>query len=203
MLHHVSALELKHEAMIKLPIKLRCQPNWRRAIQEAVKRQGELEKLAREEEAISGEYLRPIVLFQAQNESETRETITAEGLKKGLMEDCGIPEDQIAIATGKKDEIEGVALLKRECPVRFIVTVQKLREGWDCPFAYVLCSLSGGGDEHGGGADPGAGAEAAGSEPKAARCAEHGVRDHDGSVAGGDGVEAGGAVGDAERVFGV
>lgn len=25
--------------------------------------------------------------------------------------------------------------------MRFIITVQKLREGWDCPFAYVLCSL--------------------------------------------------------------
>ena len=25
--------------------------------------------------------------------------------------------------------------------VRFIITVEKLREGWDCPFAYVLCSL--------------------------------------------------------------
>ena len=28
-----------------------------------------------------------------------------------------------------------------KCPVRVILTVQKLREGWDCPFAYVLCSL--------------------------------------------------------------
>jgi type III restriction enzyme len=28
-----------------------------------------------------------------------------------------------------------------KCPIRFIITVQKLREGWDCPFAYVLCSL--------------------------------------------------------------
>jgi type III restriction enzyme len=25
--------------------------------------------------------------------------------------------------------------------VRFVITVQALREGWDCPFAYVLCSL--------------------------------------------------------------
>lgn len=25
--------------------------------------------------------------------------------------------------------------------MRFIITVEKLREGWDCPFAYVLCSL--------------------------------------------------------------
>ena len=28
-----------------------------------------------------------------------------------------------------------------KCPVRIIITVEKLREGWDCPFAYVLCSL--------------------------------------------------------------
>lgn len=26
--------------------------------------------------------------------------------------------------------------------MRFVVTVQKLREGWDCPFAYVLCSVA-------------------------------------------------------------
>jgi type III restriction enzyme len=25
--------------------------------------------------------------------------------------------------------------------VRFVITVQALREGWDCPFAYILCSL--------------------------------------------------------------
>ena len=26
--------------------------------------------------------------------------------------------------------------------MRYVVTVQKLREGWDCPFAYVLCSVA-------------------------------------------------------------
>ena len=30
---------------------------------------------------------------------------------------------------------------KRDCPIRYIVTVEKLREGWDCPFAYVLGSV--------------------------------------------------------------
>ena len=29
----------------------------------------------------------------------------------------------------------------RDCPVRYIITVQALREGWDCPFAYVLCTV--------------------------------------------------------------
>ena len=32
-------------------------------------------------------------------------------------------------------------LASRACPVRYIITVQALREGWDCPFAYVLCSV--------------------------------------------------------------
>ena len=33
-------------------------------------------------------------------------------------------------------------LLDRDCPVRYVITVAKLREGWDCPFAYVLCSVA-------------------------------------------------------------
>ncbi len=28
------------------------------------------------------------------------------------------------------------------CPIRYILTMQQLREGWDCPFAYVLCSVA-------------------------------------------------------------
>jgi len=36
-------------------------------------------------------------------------------------------------------QLEDIASPK--CAVRVIITVQKLREGWDCPFAYVLCSL--------------------------------------------------------------
>ena len=26
--------------------------------------------------------------------------------------------------------------------MRYVITIQKLREGWDCPFAYVLCSVA-------------------------------------------------------------
>ena len=31
---------------------------------------------------------------------------------------------------------------KPDCDVRFLITVAKLKEGWDCPFAYVLCSVA-------------------------------------------------------------
>lgn len=28
------------------------------------------------------------------------------------------------------------------CPIRYIITVNALKEGWDCPFAYILASLA-------------------------------------------------------------
>ena len=46
------------------------------------------------------------------------------------------------ISVGKLDELKAVKdIAEPKCPVKFIITVEKLREGWDCPFAYVLCSL--------------------------------------------------------------
>jgi len=33
-------------------------------------------------------------------------------------------------------------LADKKCPIRYIITVNALREGWDCPFAYVLVSVS-------------------------------------------------------------
>ena len=33
-------------------------------------------------------------------------------------------------------------LLSPDCPVRYIITVNALKEGWDCPFAYILASLA-------------------------------------------------------------
>ena len=33
-------------------------------------------------------------------------------------------------------------LLSPDCPIRYIITVNALKEGWDCPFAYILASLA-------------------------------------------------------------
>lgn len=141
-LYHCSAAQLKADGMIKLPIKLKQRALWKEAVQSALARRAELEKLAIEEEPATGQYIRPIVLFQAQNESQTRQNITAETLKQSLIDDFQIPPEQIAISTGKLDELSGVNVLDRASPIRCIVTVQKLKEGWDCPFAYVLCSVT-------------------------------------------------------------
>ena len=66
-LYHVSAQELQAEDMIKLPIVLMEHPQgWEAAVLDAVQTQRKLEAEAQKE----NEYIRPIVLFQAQNATE-------------------------------------------------------------------------------------------------------------------------------------
>ncbi len=51
--------------------------------------------------------------------------------------------DQIAVHTGKRADLNNIAdILSNNCPVRYIITGSKLKEGWDCPFAYILCSVA-------------------------------------------------------------
>ena len=66
---------------------------------------------------------------------------TVEVVRQHLIEQENIPERQIAIATGSQKELDGIDLFDRACPVRVVITVEALKEGWDCSFAYVLASL--------------------------------------------------------------
>jgi len=141
-LHHVSAAELKAAEMIKLPIRLKTRSEWKEVVGEALETQHKLEEAATAEERESGEYIRPIVLFQAQPRREGRPTLTVDVVKRTLIDDFKVPENQIAVATGETREIDDVDLFHRQCPIRFIITVQALKEGWDCSFAYVLCSVA-------------------------------------------------------------
>ena len=75
-------------------------------------------------------YIRPIALFQAQ----PRARRTQPPLKNcGRAENAGIPAEHIAIRTADVNELKNVDLLSPECPVRYIITVNALKEGWDCP----------------------------------------------------------------------
>jgi superfamily II DNA or RNA helicase len=141
-LHTVSAAELKAEGMIKLPIHLESQQDWRVAISQAIAKRNELEAIARAERVETGEYLRPIVLLQAQPTYKNRSSINVETVRECLLKDNHIPEDQIAIATGDNNEITNIDLFATECAIRYIITVQALREGWDCSFAYILCTVA-------------------------------------------------------------
>ena len=138
-LYHVSAQELAAEDMIKLPIVLAEHPEgWPAAVFGAVQTQRALEAEALKDEAAGAGYVRPIVLFQAQN---TGEEMPPEKLRDYLVDELKLPANQVVVATGTQRGLDDIILAARDCPVRYVITVQALREGWDCPFAYVLCSL--------------------------------------------------------------
>ena len=137
-LHKVSAAELSAAKMVKLPLRVITRhPSQRdQLMAEAVSLRADLEKLAIAESQATGEYLRPILLFQAERVE------LCEPLRERLVNEFGIGKDEVKISVGKLDELKGATdISSPKCPVRFIITVEKLREGWDCPFAYVLCSL--------------------------------------------------------------
>jgi type III restriction enzyme len=134
-LHSATAQELKDAEMIKLPVVLAEHPNWQSAVDGAIQRREELAGIAEKD----SKYIRPIVLFQAQKKNEE---VTVEVLKNYLVETSGIDENKIAVATGEQRELDGINLFDPKCPIEFVITVEALKEGWDCSFAYIFCSVA-------------------------------------------------------------
>lgn len=136
----VDAVQLKRENMVKLPVIVYNRTSQQEVIADAIDLRNHLERLAILEEKSNGSYIRPIVLFQAQPKGKEDST-TFKKLREKLVE-AGIPSEEIAIKTADINELKGLDLLDRDCRIRYIITVNALKEGWDCPFAYVLASLA-------------------------------------------------------------
>ena len=134
-LHSVTASELKAEEMIKLPVVLSEYDTWQNAVNGAVAARKRLADTASDEP----DFIRPIVLFQAQKKNGE---VPVAALKRHLIEVERIPEDRIAVATGVQREIDGIDLFDPACPIEHVITVEALKEGWDCSFAYAFCSVS-------------------------------------------------------------
>lgn len=137
--------------MIKLPIHVDVQHwnDWQSCLAASLQR---LDALRDEALALQGEtsrYIRPILLVQVERTgAELRDSgfIHAEDVRGYLLQ-LGLSERQIAIKTSEKNDLtapENIDLLSPACEVRVIITKQALQEGWDCPFAYVLCALAAG-----------------------------------------------------------
>ena len=140
-LRSVSAATLQAEDMLKLPLELAIHPEWRTSLTEAIARLRTLEQEAAQERQLTGEIINPVImLIQAERKNTHSESFTPERVKQFLIEDYQIPAANIAIATGALDELSGKKLTDPDYPP-FIITVDKLREGWDCPFAYILFSF--------------------------------------------------------------
>jgi type III restriction enzyme len=148
-LHSVSAAELKAEDMIKLPIQLETIADWQKCLAAAIDRREQLHEAAWQEHNAGAAYLRPLVLIQAQPRRAGVETLDVAAVKKELIANHNIPEEEIVIATGEERGLEQLekdydgGILSSKCPVRFVLTQQALAEGWDCASAYILVSMAG------------------------------------------------------------
>ncbi len=137
-LHRVSAAELKAAQMIKLPLRVVTQAIGQKdqLLSDAIALRADLERQAISEGQTTREYLRPILLIQAERVD------ACEPLRDRMVQEFNLAREEIKISTGKLDQLKNIEDISApDCPVRFIITVEKLREGWDCPFAYALCSL--------------------------------------------------------------
>lgn len=136
----VDSLALKVENMVKLPVVVYNNHDAGEVIHNALALRQNLEIVAKEESLAGGSSIRPTILFQAEPRgSET--AVTFQKLKERLVE-FGVPGEQIAIKTADINELKGIRLEDPECPIRYIITVNALKEGWDCPFAYILATVA-------------------------------------------------------------
>lgn len=136
----VDARQLKAENMVKLPVIVYNRKSQEDVFVSAISLRRKLENEAVEEQKNGGRYIRPIVLFQAQPRTNDDST-TYDKIKHTLI-DIGIPESEIAIKTADRDELKNVDLSSHDCSIRYIITVNALKEGWDCPVAYILATVA-------------------------------------------------------------
>ena len=145
----VTGKELDDEGMIKMPLNVdaRQGANWKQTLAAALERLNALDADARKLQAEKGRYIRPIMLVQVERTGkEQRESghIHADDVRDWLKS-AGLDEAEIATKTAETNDLnqpENLDLLSPANRVRAIITKSALQEGWDCPFAYVLCSLA-------------------------------------------------------------
>ncbi len=141
----ISGLELKDEDMIKLDLHInppvsKLPNDWKTMLKEIKQQREMLEKKAELLREDKGTYIRPIALIQVERtgkDQRTGEWVHSLDVKEELIE-LGINADEIAIKTSSQNDIEDVNLFSRTVPIRYMITRDALREGWDCSFAYIL-----------------------------------------------------------------
>ena len=139
----ITGHELKIEDMIKLDLHLHSPTvsgNWHEMINDIKKKREALEKEAIKLNSNKGIYIRPIVLIQAERtgkDQRGRGMVHSEDVRDYLIEK-GVSAYEIAVKSSEMDEIKEQKLLSASSEIRYIITKEALKEGWDCSFAYIL-----------------------------------------------------------------
>ena len=144
----VTGKELQDEQMIKLPIQLTTpvsSASWQHTLTVARERLDELAVAANAFEAESGRYIRPIAVVRAERTGRSQRDgvhIHVEDVREELIKQ-GVDPVAIKVKSAEVDELgrEDLVDARDRSSVRWILTKDALKEGWDCPYAYVLVLL--------------------------------------------------------------
>ena len=142
----ISGTALQDEEMIKLPIKIRSFINsdWKHTLAKTQNKLAELEQEAKKSQHHGGDYIRPIALVRVQRTGKGQRKqgyIHSDDAREYLIQNLSVPEQYIRIQSSEQKELAGEDLHSESSPVRWIITKDALKEGWDCSFAYLLALL--------------------------------------------------------------
>ena len=149
LLVEVSGRDLHSEQMIKMPLNLEISRDndWKTTLNIAVAKLNELQTVSEAHHGDTGCYIRPILLVQVERTGKDQRSgvhIHSEDVREWL-EASGFNQAEIAVKTSDQNDLnqpENQNLLSENSRVRVIITKSALQEGWDCSFAYILCSLA-------------------------------------------------------------
>lgn len=142
----VGGKRLRDAEMIKLPIELVAdeKAHWQDTLKAALDKRSDLERQAKEHHDRTDRFIRPILLVRVERTGRDQRDgvhIHTEDVFQELTEQMGVPAEWIRRQTAVDKELDD-QLMSETSLVRIIITKDALREGWDCPFAYVLALLS-------------------------------------------------------------
>jgi hypothetical protein len=134
-----AANNIKKEQFMKSPLVIYNHCYVKGVIETAYVLRQQLEQEAKNLHAGGGPYIRPMMLLVI-NGANAMQDLTLYELKMKFIE-AGIKQAEIKIKGNVIDELQGMNVMKENCEVRYVITVNDLQEQWRCPFVYVLASL--------------------------------------------------------------
>ena len=143
---NIGGQELHSEEMIKLPIEIHSLTNsdWKVTLAKSKDKLEEIERRAKHLKQGENRYIRPIALVRVERTGEEQKhvgMIHAENVQDYLVQNLAVPKEQVRIQSSKHKGLKGEDLFSEMNEIRWIITKDALKEGWDCSFAYMLVLL--------------------------------------------------------------
>ncbi len=142
---NVSGLDLKAEEMIKLPIHVTAYGtagSWQDVMRSA---EHQLKDLSDKASLLpDDQYIRPMAVVRVPRTGKSQKGgvhLHAEEVRSFLLQTIGLADDEVKVQSGELKELAGEDLMSADCRVRWIITKDALKEGWDCSYAYILVLL--------------------------------------------------------------